>query len=222
MKKLLYKKLSRRAALTMAAAAASAIYLTKENRFNQVISKSLSSNEELAPWDRVLEQTPVRKRNLVELVNKIIPKDQNGPSAGELGVPDFLDEWVSAPFPEQQKDLLLFQKGLDQVENFSLTKYNKTFSEITSNQKNDILDKISKKDKEAKHIYKFFKRLRRLIGFGYYTDVDYGWKAVGYVGNEPQSSYDGPPKKVLNQVLKSAEISQNEYQLYIKEWEGLS
>jgi len=105
---------------------------------------------------------------------------------------------------------------------FTETKYNKTFSEITSNQKNDILDKISKKDKEAKHIYKFFKRLRRLIGFGYYTDVDYGWKAVGYVGNEPQSSYDGPPKKVLNQVLKSAEISQNEYQLYIKEWEGLS
>lgn len=206
----------------MAAAAASAVYLTKENRFSKVLSKSLSSVDELAPWDRILEDNLVQKSNLVELVNLIIPKDQNGPSAGELGVPDFLDEWISAPFPEQEKDLVLFQKGLDQIEAFSLKQYGKTFTKITSNQKTDILDKISKKDKELKHIFKFFKRLRRLVGFGYYTDVDYGWKAVGYIGNEPQSSYDGPPKKVLNQVLKKAGISQNEYQLYIKEWKGLS
>ena len=38
----------------------------------------------------------------------------SAPSASSLGVPDFVDEWVSAPYPDQVKDRPIILDGKDQ------------------------------------------------------------------------------------------------------------
>ena len=35
---------------------------------------------------------------------------------------------------------------------------------------------------------------------GAYYGTPAGWKAIGYVGNTPLASFDGPPQEVLDRV----------------------
>jgi hypothetical protein len=47
------------------------------------------------PWARLL--TEREKLVATALGDLIIPADEYGPAASTVGVPDFIDEWVSAP-----------------------------------------------------------------------------------------------------------------------------
>ena len=42
----------------------------------------------------------------------------------------------------------------------------------------------------------FFSRFRSLAAGAYYGTPE-GWKAIGYIGNIPLPSFDGPPPEVL-------------------------
>ena len=46
------------------------------------------------------------------LSDLIIPADEHYPSATSVGVVDFIDEWVSAPYPEQARDRPIVLGGL--------------------------------------------------------------------------------------------------------------
>ena len=46
-----------------------------------------------------LTLTPAQRRTAASLCDVIIPADAHSPSASSVGVVDFLDEWVSAPYP---------------------------------------------------------------------------------------------------------------------------
>ena len=48
----------------------------------------------------------VQRRCATVLCDLIIPADEHGPAASAVGVPDFIDEWVSAPYEQQQSCLL--------------------------------------------------------------------------------------------------------------------
>ena len=48
--------------------------------------------------------TAPQKKAAAALADTILPRDQFGPAAGEVGVVEMLDEWVSAPYPQQQAD----------------------------------------------------------------------------------------------------------------------
>ncbi len=45
----------------------------------------------------------------------------------------------------------------------------------------------------------FFTRYRDLTAIGFYT-TPIGMKDIGYRGNVPLASYDGPPKEVLAKI----------------------
>ena len=46
----------------------------------------------------------VAQRQLAAVLSDlIIPADEHSPSASSVGVVDFIDEWVSAPYPTQQR-----------------------------------------------------------------------------------------------------------------------
>ncbi len=47
-----------------------------------------------------LTLTPAQRRLAAVLVDLIIPADEHSPSAPAVGVVDFIDEWVSAPYPD--------------------------------------------------------------------------------------------------------------------------
>ena len=45
----------------------------------------------------------------------------------------------------------------------------------------------------------FFKKFRDLTAGGYYTTPE-GMKDIGYVGNVPLATFDGPPPEVLRKL----------------------
>src|SRR3974390_769606 len=51
-------------------------------------------------------------RTVSALCDVILPADDRSPSASQLKVPDFLDEWISAPSPKQQADQKEILAGL--------------------------------------------------------------------------------------------------------------
>src|SRR5579872_1973706 len=63
------------------------------------------------------------------LCDVILPADEKSPGASELKVPDFMDEWVSAPYPKQQADRKLILRGLDWLQAESKRRFGKGFAE---------------------------------------------------------------------------------------------
>ena len=63
-----------------------------------------------------LTLTDVEKKAAIALADVIFPKDQYGPAASEVRVVDFIDEWVSAPYPRQQNERKVIIPGLKKLD----------------------------------------------------------------------------------------------------------
>lgn len=140
-----------------------------------------------------------QRRAAAALCAVIIPADQQSPSASDLGVHDFIDEWISAPYPNHRDDRKLIVEGLAWLEAESQRRFDADFASLVSRQRNAICDDIchvprSKAGFETAAL--FFKRFRELTAGGFYTTPE-GMKDIGYVGNIPLAAYDGPPPEVL-------------------------
>ena len=147
------------------------------------------------PWDRTL--TKEQLKTTAALCDVILPRVDDSPSASELNVPDFIDEWVSrSPRPaiRSRSDSFgprLDQPGIEQA-------LQKPFHDLTESQKTAICDDIAylPEVNPNSRIELLFAKHRNLTMGGYYTS-DYGTKEVGYVGNVALAKFDGPPPEVL-------------------------
>ena len=150
------------------------------------------------PWPRVL--TAEEKRTVTVLADLIIPADEHGPAASALGVPDFIDEWVSAPYEQQEQDLKVIRAGLGWLDGEARKRFGKGFAETAAEQQTAILDDIVKEGTDArKQAFSFFTLFRDRVAGGYYSTPE-GWKAIGYVGNVPLPDFPGPPPEVLKHL----------------------
>lgn len=138
---------------------------------------------------------------LTVLCDIILPADDQSPSASAVGVPDFIDEWISSPYPGQAGDRTTVQRGLDTLEEASQTRSGKGFVKAGAEVQLAICTdfaKAARKDSK-KDPGRSFLRLRDLIAGGYYTTPE-GMKHIGYRGNISMASWDGPPKEVLEKL----------------------
>ena len=150
------------------------------------------------PWPRVL--TDAEKRTVTALADIIIPADEHGPAASAVGVPDFLDEWVSAPYEQQQKDLKTIRDGLAWIDGESQRRSGKGFADAAPEQQAALLDDIVKEGTDArKQAHAFFTLFRDRVAGGYYSTPE-GWKAIGFVGIVPMVEFPGPPVEVLKHL----------------------
>src|SRR5450631_2440179 len=70
-------------------------------------------NKEYKPGDFwLLTMTDAQRRTAAALCAVIIPAEGSVPSAADLGVHDFIDEWISSPYPDQKGDREIVLKGL--------------------------------------------------------------------------------------------------------------
>ncbi len=140
-----------------------------------------------------------QKETATALADVIIPKDDLGPAASAVGVPAYVDEWVSAPYEPQQKDRALILEGLAWIEGEAKKRFNKGFSQLTESQRHEICDDIAYLP-NTKAQYRqqaiFFDRFRSLAASAYYATPE-GWKAIGYEGNVILQKFEGPPQEVL-------------------------
>jgi hypothetical protein len=150
------------------------------------------------PWDRVM--TPEELKTTTALADLLLPKDANGPAASEVGVPEFINEWISAPYDTQREDGEVVRGGLAWLNTESFRRHEKRFDELTLDQQSGIADDICDQAKaKPEHSIgaAFFAKFRQLCLGGYYTHSS-TWKQLGYVGNISLGGpYPGVPQDVI-------------------------
>lgn len=159
----------------------------------------------LVPWSRTLGS--VELALLKKLCALILPADEHSPSAADLACHDFIDEWVSAPYPRQQRDRKIILTGLNWLDQ-QATEHNQaeTFLQLETTQQTAILDSIctpaTATNQEAAG---FFSLLRALVCGAFFT-TQAGMDDLQYIGNKPQASWSLPPKKVLDHLGLTGEL----------------
>lgn len=151
-------------------------------------------------WRLTFNET--QRQNAAALCDVIIPADAKGPSASAVRVPEFIDEWISAPYPGHAEDRKLVVEGLAWLDTESQKRFGADFVNLVLRQKHAICDDICylpKAKPEFRQAAQFFKRYRDLTAGGYYTTPE-GMKDIGYVGNVALEKYEGPPPEVLKQL----------------------
>lgn len=142
------------------------------------------------------------KKTVTILADIILPKDDLGPAASELRVPDYIDEWISAPYERQKNDRKVILSGLKWLNQESNKRFSSDFSGLSHQQRIQICDDICYQPKakpEHKQGAAFFAAFRSLASSAYYATPE-GWESIGYVGNVALASFDGPPQSVLDQL----------------------
>ena len=151
------------------------------------------------PWPLTLSADA--RLTTTALVDLIIPADEHSPAASAVGVVDFIDEWISAPYPAQRGDRDLVLPGLLWIEAEALQRFGKSFHVLGEPQKAAIADDICVASPAPKFATaaKFFAKFRDLTAGGFYT-TPIGMKDIGYVGNVALDKFDGPPLAVLKKA----------------------
>ena len=194
--------LTRRAALQRVVGLSLALSALDLNSFGAAGGRGIGTDPDLLkkdiPWERVL--TADEMRIVTALGDLIIPADEHGPAASAVGVPDFINEWVSAPYDAQQQDGKIIRAGLAWLEAESKKRFGQGFADAAAAQQTALLDDIVAEGTAArKAAHGFFANFRDKVAGGYYSTPE-GWKAIGYVGNVPMVEFPGPPPEVLQHL----------------------
>jgi hypothetical protein len=146
--------------------------------------------EPVVPWALVMQ--PNQLQQTAVLADLILPGSATVPAPSVLGVPDFVNEWVSAPYPNQLKDRATIFEGLRWIDAESVRRGQRNFVECDERTRQGIVNDIAQKSPLAPFATQvtFFQRLRFLIVSAYYTTPE-GFKDIGYTGNVPLAAY--PP-----------------------------
>jgi hypothetical protein len=203
-------RLPRRTVLKWFAAAAAATQipdLASTASADPVTAKGYGSDPDLSKFYQPgdfwpLTFTKAQRDTVTALADLILPADHLGPAASEVHVPAMIDEWVSAPYPAQEKDRDLLLPGLQWLDDESAKRFSKTFPALSETEKRAIVDDIcwpADAKPEFKKSAAFFVKFRSLAASAYYG-TEAGWKAIGYIGNVPLAKFDGPPPEVLEKL----------------------
>lgn len=149
-----------------------------------------------------LTLTDAQKRTTTALCDLIIPADEHSPAASAAAVPEFIDEWISAPYPDCKRDREVIVPGLAWLDAETRRRHAGDFATLNPEQARRICDDISNRSLAQPQFAlaaAFFSRFRDLTALGYYT-TPIGMKDLRYVGNEPLVTFEGPPLEALKRV----------------------
>lgn len=151
-------------------------------------------------WPRVL--TDEQLALVRELGDLIIPADEHSPAASAIDAAAFVDEWVSAPFPDMARDRDTLLAGLDWIDEEARRIGSSSFVDLDGTDQQAICDRICGAEPatdETRAAVAGFDLLRRLVAGAFYT-TPAGLADLGYRGNTPQDSWGPPPEAALRHV----------------------
>ncbi len=153
-------------------------------------------------WPLVLTQD--EREGLAVLCDVIIPADEVSPSASSVGAVDYIDEWVSAPYEGQRRDLVLVRGGLGWLDREAAARFGggQRFRDLGPAQQTAICDDICwlrRAATEHRMAARFFAKVRDLTATAFYT-TDAGMADIGYVGNTALARWEAPPDEVLRHL----------------------
>jgi hypothetical protein len=152
----------------------------------------------LVPWSRTM--TPAQLQASSVLCDLIIPADEHSPAASAVGVPDFIDEWISAPYQQQREDREYILAGLEWLERQCREQFDTGFASATEDQQTALLDLLASPSNDATDLadqIEFFRRFRFVTAGAFYA-TEAGSKDIGYVGNVAiAGEYPGPSDEAM-------------------------
>jgi hypothetical protein len=146
--------------------------------------------------------TAKQRHTATVLSDLIIPADDTSPSASAVGVIEFIDEWISAPYKPNQRDRKIVLEGLDWLDRESARRFSRPFAVLDEAQQraiNDDVCHVARAKPRFAEAAMFFARYRDLTAGGFYTTPE-GRKDLQYVGNTPLKSFEGPPLEALKKA----------------------
>ena len=153
----------------------------------------------IVPWEMVL--TDEEMHYVAALADVIIPADDRSPAASAVGVPEYVNEFVSAPAHTEQ--LTQLRGGLAWLNRTARERFGAAdFPALTTARKHEICDEIRFEPdapEELKPQARFFDAFRDMCSTGFWTTEE-GMRDLGYMGNVPLPSFDGPPPEVLERL----------------------
>src|SRR5580692_3506994 len=146
-----------------------------------------------------LTLTAAQRRLAGILADIIIPADDHSPSASAVGVVEFIDEWVSAPYPANSRDRPIVLGGFSWLDAEAARRFGKGFSQLDAAGQHGICDDICDEARAAaprRAAARFISRYRDLTAGGFYS-TPAGRKDLNYIGNVPLAGNAGPPPALL-------------------------
>jgi hypothetical protein len=171
------------------------------------VAKGYGTDPDLAKTYRPGELWPLtftaaQRRTATALCDLIIPMDGTSPGASAVGVVDFLDEWISAPYPRHREDRTMIVAGLEWLDAEAARQLTKPFADLEEMRQRSICDEICYVPKATPALAtpaKFFARYRDLTAGGFYS-TPVGREDVQYIGNVPMLQFEGPPAQLLRKL----------------------
>jgi hypothetical protein len=145
---------------------------------------------------------PGQRQLATVLCDLIIPADEHSPSASAVGAVDFIDEWVSAPYPQQREDRETVLQGFRWLDTEARHRSGRPFARLHESEQRAICDslcEVSRAPAELRQPAQFFALYRNLTAAGFYTTAA-GRKDLKYIGNVPLRQFDGPPIELLKKL----------------------
>jgi hypothetical protein len=161
--------------------------------------------EPVVPWPKTLSAAQLG--TVGGICDTILPPEGAYPAPSAIGIQHFVDEWVSAPYPEQVRDRALLLPGFAWVEAEAQARHAKGFAKLDEAARTAILTEATNSQPKGGG---FVERMKFLTAGAYYTSEP-GIAEIGYVGNEPlEGDYPGPTPEAfahLDQLLASLKLS---------------
>lgn len=161
--------------------------------------------EPVVPWPKTLSASQLN--TVAALTDTILPAEGSYPAPSKLGIHHFVDEWVSAPYPDQQADRPVILNGLTWIESQAQARHGRPYSTLDEESRAAILRNAAAADEQGKA---FLDKMKFLTTGAYYTSEE-GVAELGYVGNVAlEGDYPGPTPEALahlDQVLANLKLT---------------
>jgi hypothetical protein len=163
--------------------------------------------------------TPDQRKTLEAIVDRLVPKDELGPGALEMGAAEYIDRSLADTIANEKN---AFTTGLSRTDDFSRSAQGSAFADLTPEKKDAVLTAMEAGNANGfQDAQGFFNRVRRLTLEGMFSDPYYGgnrnfagWDLIGYPGIKLATSLDdqkmsSPPAKVRRSIYAAGNTGDN-------------
>jgi Gluconate 2-dehydrogenase subunit 3 len=115
---------------------------------------------------------------------------------------------VSAPYPDNVRDRPVILDGLAWVAATSRQRFGTAFADASAAQRLALCEEMAPEaapGSDRATAAKFFRQFRNLTASGYFSTPP-GMKDLGYVGNVPSATFEGPPADLVARLGLTDEV----------------
>jgi len=164
--------------------------MKKLSRRNVIASAALVPVAALTSPAQQGALSPPQLRTLEAFIDRLIPRDENGPGAVDAGAQNYIDRQLAGYLSGEKET---FIAGLEAVDAYARRTHGSALADLSAEKRDEVLTAIDTNRAEGLPTGRaFFNRARRLTLEGMFGDPYYGgnknfagWDLIKYPGPRP-------------------------------------